>query len=430
MLFLPLTCLAFIGFASPILAQSVFAHVIVGNTYSYTQASWASDIAAAIAAGIDGFALNIAYADTVNSNGYVQAQLDNAYLAADAAGFQMFLSFDYLAQGAWDQNAVITTVNGYGPRSSQFKWQGKPLVSTFEGADNAGDWAYIKSQTNCFFVPDFSSQGADGAAGKPNVDGLLSWNAWPNGASDMTDNDDKAYLTALDGRPYMMPVSPWFYTNLPLWSKNWLWRGDDLWHDRWDQVLDVQPAFVEILTWNDWGESHYIGPMPPTDSAIPDGAGPYVLNNPHHAWLKDLPHYIAAYKNTSRPDESHITFWYRLNPASGSVCGAGTTCNTPTQGQVALSPQECDLDAVFFTAFVPDTGVATVNVTIGGSTQTVSAGTPGIFHSNVPFADLTGDVTVSVTTSDGTEIGPVNGAPITTDCPGGNINWNAWVGGS
>ncbi|EXJ70062.1 murein transglycosylase [Cladophialophora psammophila CBS 110553] len=311
MLLLPLACLAFIGFASPILAQSGFAHVIVGNTYSYTQASWASDIAAATAAGIDGFALNIAYADTINSNGYVQA-----------------------------------------------------------------------------------------------------------------------YVTAPDGRPYMMPVSPWFYTNLPLWSKNWLWRGDDLWHDRWDQVLDEQPAFVEILTWNDWGESHYIGPIPPTDSAIPDGAGPYVMNNPHDAWLKDLPHYIAAYKNTSRPDESHITFWYRLNPASGSACGAGTTCNTPTQGQVALSTQECDIDAVFFTAFVPDTAVATVNVTIGGSTQTVSAGTPGIFHSNVPFADLTGDVTVSVTTSDGTETGPVNGAPISTDCPGGNVNWNAWVGGS
>ncbi|KAH0840502.1 glucan endo-1,3-alpha-glucosidase agn1 [Fonsecaea pedrosoi] len=373
MLSLPLICLTFIGFASPILAQSVFAHVIVGNTYSYTQANWATDIATAAAAGIDGFALNVGYLDTINPLGFVQAQLDNAYQAADAAGFQMFLSFDYLAQGAWDQNAVIRTVNGYSSHASQFKWQGKPLVSTFEGADHAGDWAYIKAQTNCFFVPDFSSQGAEGAAGKPNVDGLLSWNAWPNGATDMTDDDDKAYVTALNGRPYMMPVSPWFYTNLPLWSKNWLWRGDDLWHHRWNQVLNIQPALVEILT---------------------------------------------SYKNKSRPDTSHVTFWYRLNPGSGSACGAGTTCNTPTQGQVALNPQECDIDAVFFTAFVPDTALATVNVTIGGSTQTVSATNPGIFHSSVPFNDMTGDVTVAVTASDGTEIGPVNGAPISAACAG------------
>ena len=165
----------------------------------------------------------------------------------------MFLSFDYPAQGAWDQNAAITTIKRYSSYPSQFKWESKPLVSTFEGANNAGDWGYIKSQTDCFFMPEFSSQGAIGAAAKPNVDGLLSWNAWPNGANDMTIGDDKAYLTALGDRPYMMPVSPWFYTNLPVWSKNWLWRGDDLWHQRWEQVLDIMPTFVEILTWNDFG---------------------------------------------------------------------------------------------------------------------------------------------------------------------------------
>lgn len=44
----------------------------------------------------------------------------------------------------------------------------------------------------------------------------------------------------------MMPVSPWFYTNLPEYNKNWLWRGDDLWHIRWQQVLDIQPNFVEV----------------------------------------------------------------------------------------------------------------------------------------------------------------------------------------
>lgn len=32
----------------------------------------------------------------------------------------------------------------------------------------------------------------------------------------------------------MMPISPWFFTNLPGYDKNWLWRrGDMLWYDRW-----------------------------------------------------------------------------------------------------------------------------------------------------------------------------------------------------
>ena len=44
----------------------------------------------------------------------------------------------------------------------------------------------------------------------------------------------------------MMPVSPWFYTKLPQYGKNWTWRGDDMWHSRWQQVLKVQPQFVEV----------------------------------------------------------------------------------------------------------------------------------------------------------------------------------------
>ena len=44
----------------------------------------------------------------------------------------------------------------------------------------------------------------------------------------------------------MMPVSPWFYTKLPQYNKNWTWRGDDMWHNRWQQVLKVQPQFVEV----------------------------------------------------------------------------------------------------------------------------------------------------------------------------------------
>lgn len=44
------------------------------------------------------------------------------------------------------------------------------------------------------------------------------------------------------GLPYMMPVSPWFYTNLPgFGGKNWVWRGDNLWYDRWSEILYNQP---------------------------------------------------------------------------------------------------------------------------------------------------------------------------------------------
>ncbi len=51
-----------------------------------------------------------------------------------------------------------------------------------------------------------------------------------------------------------MPVSPWFYTNMPGYNKDWMWSGNDLWHDRWLQVLYLQPEFVQIISWNDFGE--------------------------------------------------------------------------------------------------------------------------------------------------------------------------------
>lgn len=44
----------------------------------------------------------------------------------------------------------------------------------------------------------------------------------------------------------MMPVSPWFYTNLPQFGKNWNWDSDSLWFDRWEEVIDILPQFVEV----------------------------------------------------------------------------------------------------------------------------------------------------------------------------------------
>ncbi|KAL6692397.1 glycosyl hydrolase family 71 protein [Trichoderma pleuroticola] len=426
--------LALLDLALQARAQQVFAHVIVGNTYAYSQGDWASDIRAAAAAGIDGFVLNIGFLDTVSGTRPVIPALNNAYNAADAAGFKLFISFDYLAQGPWDAPDVVNILNEFSSHPSQFRWAntGKPVASTFEGPGNAGDWVSIKQQTNTFFIPDYSSQGPFGAAAFQAVDGLFSFAAWPNGPNDMTISADQQYVQALNGKPYMMPVSPWFYTNLPAFNKNWLWRGDDLWHERWQQVLEINPPLVEILTWNDYGESHYVGPLPPApiqSQSLPNGSW-YVENIPHNAWLNDLPYYIAQYKKQPLPNENHVTIWYRLNP--GTACSAdGTPCNTVTQGQTQFSPQQCDVDAIYFTAFVPSSATATVHVTIGNNSPvSVTANAPGIFHSSVPFNGQTGGVSISVTASGGINIGPVQCPAITTNCNEGKVNWNAWVGGS
>jgi hypothetical protein len=77
---------------------------------------------------------------------------------------------------------------------------------------------------------------------------IVVWDAWPLGttpAKKTTDSDNQ-WISAINGKPYMMAVSPWFYTRLPQYSKNWNWDSDTLWFDRWESVIDVLPQYVEV----------------------------------------------------------------------------------------------------------------------------------------------------------------------------------------
>lgn len=168
---------------------------------------------------MDAFALNTAY----NQNDEPQYNL--AFQAAASAGFKLFFSFDYAGNGAWPMSQVISLLQKYGSNSAYYQYNGKAFVSTFEGPASAKDWVTIKSTVNCFFIPDWSSLGAKAALELEFgvADGLFAWSAWPWGNRDMDTFVDASYLVYLQKKPYMMPVSPMFYTNLPGFNKNWLW---------------------------------------------------------------------------------------------------------------------------------------------------------------------------------------------------------------
>jgi glucan endo-1,3-alpha-glucosidase len=59
-------------------------------------------------------------------------------------------------------------------------------------------------------------------------------------------SSDNAWKSAVGGRTYMMGISPWFFHSAS-GGKNWVWRGDNLWADRWAQTLEVQPDFVQYV---------------------------------------------------------------------------------------------------------------------------------------------------------------------------------------
>ncbi|KAI8270287.1 Mutanase [Colletotrichum sp. SAR 10_98] len=431
-----LTSLAVLASACHVQAKAVFAHFMVGNTGRYSTATWRDDIRLAQEAHIDGFALNIAYGERMNA-----ASLENVFEVASDMGFKLIFSFDYAGGGPWPKDDVLNLLKKYATRPEYFKHSdGIPLVSTFEGPEQASDWVDIKRSFPCFFMPDWSSKGAKRAAELAGgvADGLFNWAAWPWGNTNMDTYVDASYYQYLKvnedtSKPYMMPASPWFYTNLPGYNKNWLWRGDDLWHDRWIQIVYNQPDYVEIISWNDYGESHHIGPLRPNAmEAFITGRAPFnfARDMPHDGWRMTLPFWIDYYKNgKATVTQEGIMGWFRTTPAA--TCSDGETSgNTASQLQLEFSPAEVMQDRIFFSAVLGSHADVTVNV--GGTSQagtwtSVPDGGIGVYHGSVPFQGR-GSVSISLHRG-GANIATIDGGSITDNCAErGLTNWNAWVG--
>ncbi|KAF2139594.1 glycoside hydrolase family 71 protein [Aplosporella prunicola CBS 121167] len=426
------------AFAGSAAAKAVFAHVIVGVAQSYTVAQWESDIALAQAADIDAFVLNIT---PPWSGSATETQVANAFKAAESTGFKLFFSFDYKGNGqAWSASDIITVLQTYASNDYHYKHNSLPLVSTFEGtdADNINDWSTIKSQvsSDIFLVPDWTSLGTtEFATHLDIVDGAFSWDMWPEGPNNMTNASDVAWTNAIGSdKAYMMGVSPWFYTDLPGYNKAWVWRGDSMWHERWQQAIDLQPEFVEIVTWNDYGESHYIGPI--WSDGIPQGdninAHTYVDGMPHDAWRDLLPYYISQYKTGSADVTTEkLQYWYRLTPgAAGTTEATGNNCKSDINiygYQTCYDPNEIAEDGVFVTALL--SSPATVTIKIGDNDATsFEATAAGANHFSRPFNGQTGKVVISIVRDSATVLSGT-GEAILEKPTSGVTNYNAWVGG-
>ncbi|KAL5332312.1 glycosyl hydrolase family 71-domain-containing protein [Aspergillus crustosus] len=421
----------------------------VEHTFDAFLSTWKADIQAAQQSHIDAFVLNLGFGIP-----YTARALTHAFSAAASLDFKLLFSFDYAGSNStheiWPKQDVIDLLEKYTTHNAYFQHNGEPLVSTFEGFGAAKTWAEIKRHPDLaefVFIPNWTSVGPTEAAKPAVVDGLMCWNAWPDGARDMNTTDDEAYMSLLKEKPYIMAVSPWFFTNLQHFNKSWVWRGDDLWYDRWQQILLLDPEFVEILTWNDYGESHYIGPVhEEAETALRAAGAPYdyVDGRPHDAWRLLLPYLIEQYKADGdeqektekraavEVEEELLTVWYRLSPAR--ACSAGNvTGNTESHSQALVDPGAVLEDRIFYSALLEEP--ADVSVSIGGDnrtaafTDTPEQGTKGIYHGSVSIGESEGGVVV-ILTRNGELLAQMQGANIESqkECPRNQTNWNAWVG--
>ncbi|KAH7384745.1 glycosyl hydrolase family 71-domain-containing protein [Cadophora sp. MPI-SDFR-AT-0126] len=379
----------------------------------------------------------MAYGDTANTNG-----LSLAFQAAAQVGFKVFFSFDYAGLGAWPKATVTEMIKTYGGRAEYFKHStGQPLVSTFEGPSNAADWHQIKADTGCFFVPSWSSLGARKAVQKADhvVDGTTRTN-WELDAS---------YLIFLNNTgSYMASVSPWVFTNMPGYNKNWVWRGENTWSDRWNQLMILaqlgadqwpnEPEYIQIISWNDFGESHYIGPLNKKAYVAfgPDrGNAPfnYVENMPHDGWRLLLPYMITMWKTGSAVVTQEAAVMCRQAP--GRACDSGgTTGNTASQVQAETTPWSLLQDRVYFT--VLSGAKFTPRVEIGGTSRSVvwdftpdaSLGSVGLYSGHIDWDGAYGAVKFELLSESGSVVMTLMGAVISPICTNAVQNWNAWVG--
>ncbi|KAF7331323.1 hypothetical protein MKEN_00009700 [Mycena kentingensis (nom. inval.)] len=378
--------------------KAVYAHFMVGIVENFSVQDWITEM------------------NTAKS-----IRLANAYAAATQVGnFHVFVSFDFAYWTAGETGTIMEVLRNYTFLPSQALYNGRPIVSTFVG--DTFDWNTVRSAANVFAIPMLQDPGYLTNPMAAVLDGAFSWYAWPTAGGNsiipgpMTTVWDERFRSSLAtagrGQIYMMPVSPWFSTHFP--SKNWVFICEQLITDRWPQVLQLQPELVEIVSWNDFGESHYISDSEPTHSD--DGSSAWATGYPHEGWRYIMQAYIAAYKQgLSAPviTQERVVYWYRGTPKR-------VTCTNDTLG----IPQGVDLlqDLIFVTTMLTSP-----------ATLTVRSGSLGAVTINAPAGLTTHNVTMGVgaqsfaVTRNGAQVASgTGGLEIKTTCT--IYNYNAYVG--
>ncbi|KAF7325258.1 putative alpha-1,3-glucanase/mutanase [Mycena venus] len=415
-------------------AKLVFAHFMIGVVSDRTSAAaYDSDMQRAKAMGIDAFALNI------GTDSYTDQQLGYAYQSAANNGMKVFISFDFNWWNNGQGSAVGFKIAQYASRPAQLIVNGKVFASSF-----AGDGLNVAAvRAAAGRAIDFAPNYHPGQGDFSGLDGALNWMGWPSngknkapsgGVTVTVNAGDQSYRSTLGSKGYIAPASPWFSTHFGAevsYSKNWVFPSDLLWYLRWREILTLQPNYVEIVTWNDYGESHYVAPLssPHTD----DGSSKWVNDMPHNGWLDMAKPFIQAYKAGSTNVDQFITsdkivYWYRLTPkalncdATDTMQPANNASGNYFQGRP--NGYQTMADNVFVVTLL--TAAGTVVVNSGGTAYTYSA-PAGASAFSVPFH--VGAQSFALTRNGGqTVMSATSLRPVQNSCPCGLYNFNAYVG--
>lgn len=222
---------------------------------------------------------------------------------AEELGFGLFFSFDHAAGQLSDPNDYAGYVNEYKDNNSYYKYNNKPLVSTF-GGENVPDsqWSSFKSKVgDVLIIPGFYQVDPSTTfTNRKSIDGVFNWNSWlPSSAGKgiVSTTDDKIFQSKASGssKLFMMGISPVQFKHLDE-TNNWYRRGEDNLEYRFGQALDLQPDMLEFQTWNDAGESHYMGNIWDEPMTTSPEIQALVKGRDHTGYWQVLKAFIQAWK--------------------------------------------------------------------------------------------------------------------------------------
>ncbi|KAJ4299977.1 hypothetical protein N0V90_005225 [Kalmusia sp. IMI 367209] len=256
---------------------------------------------------------------------------------ADSLNFGLFFSFDHASAAYFTSPSQYTGyLKPFLTRPSYFKYNGRSIVSTF-GAETVSndEWTTFKAAVgDVLVIPGFyqATPRPDFFSDRAAIDGVFNWNAWPAaaaGKATVSDVDDLTYLSAAHsaGKLFILGISPLQFKPIDA-GQNWYLRGEDNLEVRLEQALALQSDIIELQTWNDAGESHYIG-----NSWEEPIAGTPILNYTreydHKGYWKIIAPFIQAWKRGDTttagmvPTDEDVqgAFWHHTLTVNAD-CGA------------------------------------------------------------------------------------------------------------
>jgi len=363
--------------------KRVFAHYMVCfATYGEGVNNYKREIREAQAAGIDGFALNCG---SWHNEPHYPRRVAQLYQAAKEldSGFRLFFSIDL-----HNVDFIVDMVRTYARHPAQFVHGDRAVVSTFAASVvpwKEGVLPRLREEgINVFFVPFFyAGQGIE----LPSYDDIVKLHAkWADvvdglfyfggpGLPSQLAASNAASTKALHeaGKISMASYTPSYWGHKQPGKRYYETAGGEGMELQWNSIIATQPEWVEIVTWNDFGEASYVCPIRDFSKALSFLEPP--PRHCHAGYLELSRHFIEKYKTGKEPDVERegLFFFYRTHPQDAVV-----------KGEKPVDLRKGVIEDVLYVTTLTN-AAAELRVTTGGAAAVPVPVSPGLQHHRFPF---------------------------------------------